>query len=483
MKRIELTNKLKHALAYAVALLIGISSCTKNGPTEKRVNRYGLNASIEEPASVRLRHKNLSETDNDLHVGCEALDRGYGDYEAYKAYLNPLGMRYIRLQAGWARCEKEEGVYDFVWLDSIIDDALARGLKPWLQLSYGNPLYKGGGNAWSSSELPKSSEALAAWDKWVQATAEHYNGRVDVWEIWNEPDLKIAEGKNTVAQLVNLSVRTAELLRQVNPQAEIAALALAKADMTLVQEFFSGVKKAGKLDLFDWISYHAYSYIPEQSQAEAERLRGAVAAFSKDIRLWHGESGAPSKGHLGGALSDYEWSEISQAKWALRNMIGDKARGIRTGIYTIAENNYSSGKNTKGLLETNALNMVTRAKPAYYAARNLVSVNNLLHTPEDASIIRVCSEQNIVKYLFSDANGKFRSAVICAGGEIPDDEEDFGRVSVSVTGFSFKDPVAIDLRTGLIFPLEHYESENFQSLYRVPFYDSPVLITEASALE
>ena len=474
--------KMKRTLTYT-AIILALLSCTKNAPTEKRINRYGTEASIEELASNRLHQKRLSETDNDFHVGCEALDRGYGDYEAYKAYLEPLGIRYIRLQAGWARCEREEGVYDFTWLDRIIDDAVSRGLRPWLQLSYGNPLYKGGGNGYSSSELPKSAEALAAWDKWVQAAAERYNGKVDVWEIWNEPDLKIAEGKNTAAELVNLSLRTAEILRQANPRAEIAALALAKADVTLLQEFLTGVKKAGKLGLFDWISYHVYTYVPEQSQTEAERMRSAVAAFSNDIRLWHGESGAPSRGRLGGALSEHDWSEVSQSKWVLRSMIGDKAHGIRTGIYTIAENNYSSGKNTKGLLETDALNRVTRAKPVYYAVRNLVSINDLLATAEDATGIRVCSDEKVVKYLFSDSGGKIKSAIVCSGGEIPGDDESFGSVSVSVTGFTFSNPVAIDLRTGTIFPLEHYESPNFQSLYRVPFYDSPVLVTEASAIE
>ena len=63
-------------------------------------------------------------------LGCETLDRDFADYDAYKEYLAPLGLRKIRLQAGWAKCERVRGNYDFAWLDHIVDDAIARGLDP-----------------------------------------------------------------------------------------------------------------------------------------------------------------------------------------------------------------------------------------------------------------------------------------------------------------------------------------------------------------
>lgn len=474
---------MKKILTFSIGALLIISclSCTKNPPTEKRINKYGFYAETEDLVCDKIRQKTLSETDNDFHIGCEALDRGYSDYNSYKAYLQPLGIKYIRLQAGWARCEKEAGVYDFGWLDEIIDDAVSKGLEPWLQTSYGNPLYKGGGNSYSSSAIPTSAEALAAWDQWVTALAERYKDKVHVYEVWNEPDLRIADGTNSINDVIGLNIRTAEAIKSVNPEAQVAALALAKADATIVQQFMEGVKKAGKNGLFDYITYHAYSYIPEQSQVEAERLRNTMSAYGSKIKLWHGESGAPSKGHLSGALSDYDWSEISQAKWALRNMISDKAYGIRTGIYTIAENNYSAGKNTKGLLETDLSNRVVRAKQVYSSVRNLVSINELLNTPIPNGKVRVCTDEEAVKYLFSSGKDGY-AAVIWKGGSIPDDSETADPVSVSIVGFRFNDPAAVDIRSGKIIKLEHYETDSFQTIYGVPFYDSPILITDYSSV-
>ena len=57
-------------------------------------------------------------------LGCETLDRDFADFEAYKEYLAPLGIKTIRLQAGWAKCEREKGRYDFAWLDKIVDYAV-----------------------------------------------------------------------------------------------------------------------------------------------------------------------------------------------------------------------------------------------------------------------------------------------------------------------------------------------------------------------
>ena len=44
--------------------------------------------------------------DDQWMVGCELLDRDFTKFAAYKDYLPQLGIRSIRLQGGWAKCEK-----------------------------------------------------------------------------------------------------------------------------------------------------------------------------------------------------------------------------------------------------------------------------------------------------------------------------------------------------------------------------------------
>ena len=121
-------------------------------------------------------------------IGCETLDRDYADWNQYKRFLPSLGCTRGRLFSGWAKTEQEKGVYDFTWLDPQVREMAAMGIKPWICISYGNPV-------WGSDfrlgmrvkQVTGDPEAFAAWLRYVKALVERYRDVVDEWEIWNEP--------------------------------------------------------------------------------------------------------------------------------------------------------------------------------------------------------------------------------------------------------------------------------------------------------
>lgn len=172
-------------------LLFLIHSCRQNKEIE-------LIRKIKPKSALEI------ETSN-LWIGGEVLDRDLCDYDAYKEYLGKLGAKKIRLQSGWAKTEKEIGVYDFAWLYHIVDDAISRGVQPWIQLSYGNLIYEGSGGVSLSAGLPGSEEALHAWGNYTKAIVTRYKDRVNEWEIWNEADhktnLKFGSDEFTYARL------------------------------------------------------------------------------------------------------------------------------------------------------------------------------------------------------------------------------------------------------------------------------------------
>ena len=61
-----------------------------------------------------------------IGIGFEKLDMKMFDQEKVYDHVADLGVKKVRIQSGWARTEKEKGVYDFAWLDSIVDNFLAR---------------------------------------------------------------------------------------------------------------------------------------------------------------------------------------------------------------------------------------------------------------------------------------------------------------------------------------------------------------------
>ena len=91
---------------------------------ETSKDRVVTNLSVGLPyiGTVAARGTREIESSNWL-LGCETLDRDFADYDQYKAFIAPLGIKRLRMQAGWSKTETVKGRYDFAWLDHIIDDA------------------------------------------------------------------------------------------------------------------------------------------------------------------------------------------------------------------------------------------------------------------------------------------------------------------------------------------------------------------------
>ena len=65
-----------------------------------------------------------------LSVGFETLDRELFDPEECYELLGKSGVKWARCQSGWSRCEKSPGVYDFAWLDRVVDRFREIGIQP-----------------------------------------------------------------------------------------------------------------------------------------------------------------------------------------------------------------------------------------------------------------------------------------------------------------------------------------------------------------
>lgn len=81
---------------------------------------------------------------------------------------------------------------------------------------------------------------MKAWCKYVRETVKHYKGRIAMWEIWNEPNLR---SKNNPEYYAEMLIRTAEEIRKIDNEAVILAFGLSgmplgwtKSVMDIVKE-------------------------------------------------------------------------------------------------------------------------------------------------------------------------------------------------------------------------------------------------------
>lgn len=410
-------------------------------------------------------------------IGGETLDRGYAVYDHYKEYLEELGAKRIRLQTGWAKIEVDPGVYRWEWLDNIIDDALSRSIQPWLQLSYGNPIYPGGGIRSLGSPLPSSVEALNAWDKWVIQMVNRYKEKIFEWEIWNEPDHDNADPNEYAA----FYLRTAKIIRSIQPDAKIYAISSATLDPNYFQGFLHYLKIASSLYLVTAITYHGYTVVPESHYPRVEELQQLIRFFSNDIYLIQGENGAPSKSGTYGALSDADWNQTSQAKWNLRRMLSDYARNIPTNIFSIIDMKYPNGWNYKGILRADAEKKVDEPKLSYHAMKNVTSLFDHNIIVDNKSRITHNYKYSLSKYAFIDKRDNTKLIVFWYDGEKPANYNYFKLTDLYVTDLNLDNPVLVNLLDGKIYsiPKENWicEGENC-TFFEIPVLDSPQIITD-----
>lgn len=449
---------------------------------------------------VQPRHSHQIATSN-WSIGGETMDRDYTDFNQWKDYLGPTGAKKVRLQAGWAKCEPKKGVYNFQWLDEIIDGVIAQGVEPWLQTSYGNPIYEGGGDIYLSGGFPTSEEALAAWDRWVCELAKRYRGRVKIWEIWNESDLNV---KNSPEAYAKLFVRTAEIIREEIPEAQIYALSLAHVEKAeYVQSFLEHLQRNDKLDLVDVITLHGYTYRPEDNYNAYYTIRQMVHSYSDQIIIGQGELGCPSENQSYYALRNHPWTETSQCKWLLRRLLGDLGHDIPSLYFTIIDMNYvrryenKNGVvtelaepirtvNTKGLIKAKKDNSVDYLKPAYYTFQNVTSIfdHSLSRIPNYPYTTN--SDSSLSVYAYQAKNFDFQAVTIWIDSAVPGDNNNKTGINIEFPAGNFKNPVYVDMRTGEVYeiPVANWTRKGTAYTFRdVPVYDSPILIADKHLIQ
>ncbi|MZE55807.1 hypothetical protein GTY86_31935 [Streptomyces sp. SID5770] len=417
-----------------------------------------------------------------LSIGAETLDRDYTDYQAFAPYLGKLGATSTRIQGGWAKTEKTKGVYDWAWLDHIVDDADSRGVKPWIQLSYGNSAYTGGGGGGLGGQLPTSAEALAAWDAWVTAMVNRYKDRVNEWEVWNEPNL----AGIPVGDYTDFFIRTARLVRAAQPGSVIFGQE-AGIDVPFAQDFLVRLAEKGGSDLLDGFSYHPYNADPDDAwtYGQVQKLKGLVAQYAPGAVVRQGENGAPSRPGSFGALGDLDWTELSQTKWVLRRVLNDLGRDISTSVFGISDLHYPSKINSKGLLQTNTDKSIRYAKPSFYAVQTLASVLAGTRPLPGYNWSANPSASLTVQAFAKNDTGRQIVGVWFGAGK-PSESNAVTATDLTFTGGNFADPVFVDVRTGAVhdIPAANWSVSGSTYTFRdIPVYDSPVLIADRSTVK
>ena len=148
-----------------------------------------------------------------------------GDEATRRAALDKVqdvNFNWVKTQIRWLDYEgSAKGAYNWAWLDPIVADVNARGLKLMLSVVAAPEWARPAGDDFSINGVPENPQDLG---DFLAALAGHYPGQIAAIEVWNEQNLaREVGGRLDVAKYVALLKAAYTSVKAVNPNVIIVS--------------------------------------------------------------------------------------------------------------------------------------------------------------------------------------------------------------------------------------------------------------------
>ena len=248
--------------------------------------------------------------------------------ESFEEYqlLGELGAVWLLQTFYWDRIENKQGVFNFTWYDNFINTAKENGKKVIAVMAYGSP--------WTGDkDRYISNENIHHFLNFLSVVVNRYKGKVDAWQIWNEPNFMFWNGSDN--EYFELSKLSAECIRETYPDAYIIGGGLWRTP----KGFIRGMHKAGAFENLDAISFHPYAVNPSGAMKLHDDFIKILAELNFTGELWITEIGYPTGGWYPTRVSMENFSS-----YVLKTIAGSISRGARTLLWYQFVDPYNEGE-------------------------------------------------------------------------------------------------------------------------------------------
>jgi hypothetical protein len=198
-----------------------------------------------------------------------------------------VGFKFIRMDLTWEAVERKKGIYEFEksGYDALTEGCSKRGIRILYILDYSNRLYE-------SDRSVRTEQGRRAFAAFAEAAAARYSGKGILWEIWNEPNIKLFwRPQPSVDDYCELVKATATVLKK----ADKTGLVVAPATSTIPFRWLEDCFKKGLPKWIDALTVHPYRpQQPETVIKDYSSLRELIKRYApqgKEIPIISGEWG------------------------------------------------------------------------------------------------------------------------------------------------------------------------------------------------
>jgi len=170
-----------------------------------------------------------------------AFNPGTSNLDARLKAMQHAGIKWGRQDFTWRRIERTNGQYDWAGFDALVEKCHQHGLLLFGNLTYNPQFYD-----------MKTKQGVDAYAAFARAAVKRYAGKVDHWQIWNEPNLGYLGGD--VEHYSKLLAAAGKAIHETNPNAKVLAMNMAFCDLL----WASNVMRHVPNDAFDIVCFHPY---------------------------------------------------------------------------------------------------------------------------------------------------------------------------------------------------------------------------------
>ena len=424
------------------------------------------------------------------------------------------GISFIRIgqyenssdYTSWDWVERKRGEYSIApEVEDEIDSLAENGIKIEIQLLYGNPLYtsRAGrlpqtiepapGNfhnpdrsLYSVFWPPRTPEQIHAFSNYAEWMVNHFRGRVQYYEVWNEPNIDYWNPAPSPEEYGGLFRAVAPVIHAADANAKVVFGALSGADRDFAKRALDACACADTIDIF---AYHIYPDYGHNLNPEAmddkqhanqspKALREMVRSYPgirKDLVFWNDEFNS---------IPSWKGSDESvQVKYIPRGLIADRAAGVRTFVWLIVGATEGNESDDFGMLHGFMLRPEDfTPRPVFAALQNTATLFS--DTTLDPSIqIRTngtsSSLQSLLGYGFRSSKNKAIIAYWLPVLSEAGDRSAAAKVTVQITNSGIQNPVLVDVTSGEMTALS-WKTGTTDTLAQVPLRDSVMAIADES---
>lgn len=304
-------------------------------------------------------------------------------------FLAGTGASSLRLWFEWRRLEPENGVFRWEETDRIVDAAVRNGIR--CMPIFGTEFFTYRDKKESDERLrlpqwlvekskiqdcamPHFTAAgrktalppVDLWERMIAAVVSRYKGRIETYEILNEPNLYL-----TPAELMVYLKSAYRTIKKIDPSCRVVGACVTGDFNAHILEYGRALMGLGAAKYCDVISFHPYNNLFEDSRAPGDamifELKKTMAESGGENRpLWNTELYYLNPHSEGG--NDAENGPVYHPGYLVRRYLLDAACGIQR-IYCVPGNTMYAPSMNEAFL---------RGRPHTYFTFDLIPSGNYI---------------------------------------------------------------------------------------------------------